>query len=432
MIAVLALVFLVLLVAGAPISIALISAASFAMATATDFSLEIVAQRMIGGVNSFPLVAIPFFILAGLLMGKGGMSRRLIAFAHALVGGLPAGMALVMVLASMMFAAISGSTAATTATIGAVMIPAVARSRGFSIPSAAALQTTSGCIGVIIPPSVPLILMGVIAGISVGDLFIAGVVPGLLMGLLLMIMGVVISMRSGRSEKSPSPESDAALPATGVAKAALDAVLPLLTLVIIMGGIIGGYFTPTEAGTVAVMYSLVVCSLVYRELKWADLGPLLVETVTITAVVVLCIAAAAPFAWLLTVEQIPQHIAASMLSLTGSHTALILMMLLVLVLIGTFLDLTPAMLILVPVFLPIARAIGMPDLQFGLMVTMALAIGQCTPPLGVSLFVACGVARCRISDLFKPLLPFLFALLLALIAVAFWPALSTWLPGLLK
>jgi len=215
-------------------------------------------------------------------------------------------------------------------------------------------------------------------------------------------------------------------------RSAWHAVLPLMTLVIIMGGIIGGIFTPTEAGIVAVFYAVGVCMLIYRELKWSDFPELLREAVTITAVVVLCISAAAPFAWLLTIEQVPQQIAQAMLAFTESRVVLVALMLLVLLLIGTFLDLTPAMLILVPVFLPIARAMGMPDLQFGMMVTIALAIGQCTPPLGVSLFVACGVAKCRIGELVRPLLPFLAALLVALLATAFIPALSTWLPTALR
>jgi C4-dicarboxylate transporter, DctM subunit len=430
MILLLAIVFILLLILGVPIAFALVAAAVVAMAAATPFSLEIIVQRMVGGVNSFPLVAIPFFVLAGLIMGKGGMSKRLIAFARNLVGGLPAGLALVMVLASMMFAAISGSTAATTATIGAVMIPALARARGFNIPSAAALQTTAGCIGVIIPPSVPLILMGVIAGISVGDLFLAGVFPGILMGITLMVTSVIYSLWR-RGEGAEESGSLATTPGE-LGRSALHAILPLLTLVIIMGGIIGGLFTPTEAGIVAVIYAVVICAAVYRELRWKDFPELLREAVVITAVVVLCISAAAPFAWLLTIEQVPQQIGQAMLAITESRMALIGLMLLVLILIGTFLDLTPAMLILVPVFLPIARAIGMPDLQFGLMVTMSLAIGQCTPPLGVSLFVACGVAKCRIGELVRPLLPFLAALLVALLVTAFFPLFSTWLPAVLK
>ncbi len=427
----LALVFVGLLVLGVPIAFALIGAATIAMAATTPFGLGIIVQRMVGGVNSFPLVAIPFFILAGLIMGKGGMSRRLIGFAHSLVGRLPAGFALVMVVASMMFAAISGSTAATTATIGSVMIPALAKSRGFNLYRAAALQTTAGCIGVIIPPSVPLILMGVIAGISVGDLFLAGVVPGVVMGVTLMIASLLIAIFRGRKKEAAQGEQEDGVESVpGFWRSALQAFLPMMTLVIIMGGIVGGIFTPTEAGAVAVFYALAVCIGVYRELGWRDLPALFRETAVISAVVVLCISAATPFAWLLTVEQIPQQLAEAILALTGNRAAIILLMLVVFLVIGTFLDLTPAMLILVPVFLPIVREVGVPDLQFGLMVTVALAIGQCTPPVGVSLFVACGVARCGIADLVRPLLPFLGALVIALLLTAFVPGLSTWLPAL--
>lgn len=422
---ILALVFAALLVLSVPISFALLIASVVAMSVATAFGLEVVVQRMVGGVNSFPLVAIPFFVLAGVIMGRGGMSRRLVDFSRHLLGHLPGGVALVMVLASMMFAAISGSTAATTATIGAIMIPAVARS-GFGVPGAAALQTTSGCIGIIIPPSVPLILMGVIAGISVRDLFIAGILPGLVMGVTLMITAVFFALRQGSGGRG---QRQARAPLREITRAGLHALLPLLTVVIILGGIMGGFFTPTEAGIVAVIYALGICTCVYRELRWKDFPEMLNETVMISGVVVLCIAAAAPFAWLLTIEQIPQQVASAMLGFSESQAILILLMIVVLLAIGTFLDLTPAMLILVPVFLPIARAIGMPDLQFGLMVTLALAIGQCTPPLGVSLFVACGVAKCRIAEIVRPLLPFLAALVVALLLTAFWPALTLWLPG---
>lgn len=430
MILLLAVSFVILLVIGMPIAFALVAAAWVALVFGTSFSPEILVQRMIGGVDSFPLVAIPLFIFAGFIMGKGGMSRRLIAFAQVLVGRLPAGLALVMVMASMLFAAISGSTAATTATIGGVMIPALSRWRGFDLPGAAALQTTAGCIGVIIPPSVPLILMGVVAGISVGDLFLAGILPGILMGLSLMAMSLLYSLfrRGGvAGEETIDVEKTSSW-----GRAAAGAVLPLMTLVIILGGIVGGVFTPTEAGVVAVIYSLVVCVAVYRELRIGEIPALLRETAIVTAVVVLCIAAAAPFAWLLTVQQVPRDVAEAMLAFTDNPVALVGMMVVVLLLVGTFLDLTPAMLILVPVFLPIARETGMPDLQFGLLVTMALAIGQCTPPVGISLFVACGVAKCEIADLVRPLLPFLAALVVALLLTAFFPFFSTWLPGLLS
>lgn len=426
MIWLLAIAFALLLILSVPISFALVIASVLTMAVATSFGLEVIVQRMIGGVNSFPLVAIPFFVLAGVVMGRGGMSRRLVDFARHLLGHLPGGMAMVMVLASMMFAAISGSTAATTATIGAIMIPAVARS-GFSVPGAAALQTTSGCIGVIIPPSVPLILIGVIAGISVGDLFIAGILPGVAMGIALIVTAFVYSLWRKQDSSAPQPARPSM---KEIGKAAVRAVLPLTTVAIILGGIMGGLFTPTEAGIVAVIYAIVVCAFVYGELRWGDFPRMLNETAVITGVVVLCIAAAAPFAWLLTIEQVPQQVAEAMLGFSASPVLLVLSMILVLLLIGTFLDLTPAMLILVPVFLPIAAAIGMPDLQFALMVTMALAIGQCTPPLGVSLFVACGVANCRIADITPPLVPFLLALLVALLATAFWAPLTVWLPGL--
>jgi C4-dicarboxylate transporter DctM subunit len=326
----------------------------------------------------------------------------------------------------MLFAAISGSTAATTAAIGTILVPAIIKS-GFSKGSATALQATAGSIGIIIPPSVPLILMGYIATISIGDLFIAGVVPGALIGAALM----VVCYLTARLQRHPT--SGERFQFGRFRRALIRAVLPLLAIVFVIGGILFGFVTATEAGVVAVIYALIISLFVYREMKWSELVPVMVDTAKITGIVVLCIGAASPFGYLLTVEEVPDRVAEGLLQLTQNPIAIKLIMLMIMLAVGTFLDLTPAMLILVPIFMPISvDLLGMDKIQFGIMVVAALGIGQCTPPVGIALFVACSVAGARMDELVKPLIPYLLAMLLALLIVAFVPVATTGLPQLFK
>lgn len=417
--------FVILLVVGVPISVSLVLAAGAAIVGWSQFGLGLIPLKLFAATNSFPLLAIPFFVLAGSLMGKGGMSQRLIDLARALVGRVHGGVAMVSVVSCMFFAAVSGSTAATTAAIGIVLIPAMIQS-GYSRGTAAALQSTAGSIGIIIPPSVPFVLLGVIGSISIGELFLGGVFPGIAVGLALMVAAYLIARLQHHSPSST------ALSLAGVARTFVRAILPLLTIFWVLGGIVCGLVTPTEAAIVAVVWALVVGGLIYRELTWPDLGAALVDSTKVTGIVVLCIGATAPFAWLLTVEQVPQQVAAGMLSLTTSPAALKLMMLAILLCIGTFLDLTPAMILLVPILMPIAReTVGMDPVQFGVMLVLALGIGQSTPPVGIALFVACSVGKARIGEVSRSLGPFLLAMIAVLLLTAFWPALSTALPSAL-
>jgi C4-dicarboxylate transporter DctM subunit len=413
-----------MLLIGVPISVCLVLSSSMAMLLYSDFTLDIIVQKLFSAGNSFPLVAIPFFVLAGNIMSKGGMSDRLIKLALSVVGNVRGGLAMVSVVACMFFASISGSTAATTAAIGIVLIPAIIKT-GFSPGSATSLQATAGSIGIIIPPSLPFVLLGVISGISIGDLFLGGAIPGVLIGFALMAVAHI----TARIQKHPP--SGEPFNIKNIMLAFWQSVLSLLTVIFIIGGILLGLVTPTEAAIVAVVWAFLVCKFVYRELKLADIPSVLTDTVKVTGIVVLCIGASAPFAWLMTVEHIPEQIASAMLDLTSNGIILKLIILLVLLVIGTFIDLTPAMILLVPVIMPVSIEIGMKPVHFGVMLVMALGIGQCTPPVGIALFVACSVAKTKVAQVIGPLVPYLLAMVIVLLLVTFIPAFSTWLPSVL-
>lgn len=418
------LALLLLLALGVPISVAmLLSAAAAILCFGDTYSLDILVQKLYSQNESFPLLAVPLFIFAGRIMGLGGMSDRLIALARAIVGSVRGGLAMVSVVACIFFAAISGSTAATTAAIGTVLMPAIIAT-GFSKGSATGLQATAGSIGIIIPPSVPFVLMGVIGGISIGELFVGGILPGMLTGLALMMTAHLIARREGH------PPSGRSFQLGEVLRALTRAALPLFTVVLIVGVIIAGIVTPTEAAILAVVWSLFVSLVLYREMGRAELSLAMIDTVKVTGVVVLCIGATAPFAWLLTVEQVPQQIGEGMLAITSNPIALKLMIVAILLAAGTFLDLTPAMIILVPILFPIARQVGMDPVQFGVITVMALGIGQCTPPVGIALFVACSISKIKIGAVARPLLPFLTAMLVVLLTAVFWPFLTVGLPAM--
>jgi C4-dicarboxylate transporter DctM subunit len=417
--------FVIMLVTSVPISVALVLAAAAAMVGWSSYSLDLIPLKLFSATSSFPLLAVPFFVLAGSLMSKGGMSVRLIDLAQSLVGRVHGGVAMVSVVACMLFAAVSGSTAATTAAIGIVLIPAMIQS-GFSRGAATSLQATAGSIGIIIPPSVPFVLLGVIGGISIGELFLGGVLPGIAVGLALILVAHVTA-RVQRHERSRTDSRSQT-----VGRAIIRAVLPLLTIVWVLGGIVFGLVTPTEAAIVAVIWALVVGGIVYCELGVSDIGAALVDTTKVTGIVVLCIGATAPFAWLLTVEQVPQQIASGMLGVSTSPLVLKLMMLAILLAIGTFLDLTPAMILLVPILMPIAKdVVGMDAVQFGVTLVLALGIGQSTPPVGVGLFVACSVGNATIGEVSRSLAPFLLAMIVVLLVTAYWSPLTTALPTVL-
>jgi len=399
---VLSLVFAVLLFAGVPISFAIGSAAVAALLMSLDpaAATTVIAQRMATGLDSFALLAIPFFILSGQLMNRGGIARRLIDLAKVIVGRLPGGLAYVNILGSMLFGSISGSAVAAAAAIGGTMAPMMKR-EGYDREFSAAVNISSAPIGLLIPPSNIMVVYSLASGgVSIAALFLAGYVPGILLGFALMAVVAVLAKR----RNYPVGEK------VGLAEAVriFFASLPSLVLVaIVMGGIILGWFTPTEASAIAVAYTFVLSVLVYREIKWAELPRLLTDSAATTAIVLLLVGTSMGMSWVMSSANIPQTITEALLSLTDNKLVLLLIINLLLLVVVKF---------------------GMSPLHFGLMLIFNLCIGLCTPPVGSCLFVGCGVAGTTIAKVWRPLLPFFFAMFVVLLAVTFWPALSLALP----
>lgn len=424
---VLALVFIVLLLAGVPIvfTIGLASVCALIVSLDPGSAATVIAQRLATGLDSFALLAIPFFILSGNLMNRGGIAHRLIALAKVVVGRLPGGLAYVNILANMLFGAISGSAVAAAAANGGFMGPLM-KKEGYDKNFAAAVNISSATTGLLIPPSNVMVVYSLASGgVSIAALFVAGYVPGLLLGLALMVVGGVIAKRNRYPVGEKIPLADAAL--------ILWSALPSLALiVIIMGGIIGGYFTPTEASAIAVAYTFLLSVVVYREIKWAELPKICTDAAATTAIVLMLIGASMAMSWVMSSANIPQQISATLLRLTDDKIVLLLVINLILLVVGTFMDMTPAVLIFTPIFLPVVATFGVDPVHFGLLMIFNLCIGLCTPPVGSILFVGCGVARTSIREVIRPLLPFFVAMLVVLLLITFVPALSLWLPRLLK
>ena len=382
-----------------------------------------VAERMASGIDSFALLAIPFFILSGQLMGRGGIARRLIDLAKVFVGALPGGLAYVNIFAAMFFGSISGSAVAATSAIGGFMIPLMNK-EGYDKNFSAAVNVTSSTVGLLIPPSNILIVYSLASGgVSIAALFIAGYIPGILVGLLLMAVAGIISKRRHYpvGERVRLGESFLIF---------LRAIPSLLLVIIVIGGIIAGIFTATEASAIAVIYSFILAVPIYKEVKWREIPSVLLDTVNTTAIVMLLIGTSMAMSWILSYENIPQNISLTLISLTHSKVLIFLIINLILLAVGTFMDMTPAVLIFTPIFLPIATQLGMHPIQFGIMMVLNLTIGLCTPPVGSVLFVGCGIAKTTIAKITKPLLPLFVAMILALLLVTYIPALSLWLPRL--
>lgn len=397
-------------------------------------ALGTVAQRMATGLDSFSLLAIPFFVLAGQLMNRGGSARRLVDLAKALVGWLPrslaaGGLAYVNVVAAMLFGAISGSAVAAASAIGGVMAPRMER-EGFDRELGAAVNVTAATTGLVIPPSNILIVYSLAAGgVSIAALFLAGYLPGLLTGAALMAVAAVRSRaRAAENDEHERAAERASLAAIG--RHFLASLPSLVLLVVVIGGIVGGLFTATEAAAVAVLYAAVL-ALAQGEVRVRDFYGIGLDAVKTTSVVLLLVATSMAMSWVLAYASIPQNVAASLLSLTDSGFLILLIVNLVLLAVGTVMDMTPAVLIFTPIFLPVAVELGMDPVQFGIVLVMNLCIGLCTPPVGTVLFVGCGVAGTTIERLSRPLLPFFLAMVATLLAVTYWPALSLWLPSVL-
>jgi tripartite ATP-independent transporter DctM subunit len=384
---------------------------------------QTIIQLLFAGVDSFDLLAVPLFMLAGSIMERGGISRQLIDFSNSLVGWMPGGLACAVVVASMFFAGISGSAAADTAAMGAVAIPAMVR-QGYPAAFSAALVAASGAIGVIIPPSIPMVIFGFLTNVSIAELFAGGMLVGLLFGLSFMALSVWMSARHGYGKRLP-------FSLRNVLRALREAVWALGAPVIVLGGILGGIVTVTEAAALAVFYALLVAMLVNRQLRWRELPGLLVESQVIAATILFIIAMAKVFTWLVAMQQTTTMIQGALAALALPPAGVLLLVMLALLVIGCVIETTAALILLVPVLAPLTGLMGVDAMHFGVLMVVNLAIGMLTPPVGICLFVACGVAKLPLGEVGRAILPFVGTALAVLMVASYWSPLITWLPGLI-
>ena len=416
--------FICLLSIGTPVawSIAISSLLTMLVSIPVLPALTTVSQRMATGLDSFALLAIPFFILSGELMNKGGIAHRLIAFAKTLVGSLPGGLALINVIAAMLMGAIAGSAMASASAMGSILGPEMEK-EGYSKEFGAAVNITSSTTGLIIPPSNVLIVYSLASGgASIAALFLAGYIPGIMTGLFLMFVALVWAKKKKYKVGKRSSLKQ-------VVKTFIDALPSLFMLVVVIGGIVTGVFTATEASAIAVLYSLIL-GFVYKEINFTSLPKILLDSSATTAIVMLLIGASMCMSWALSYENIPQDISSGLLGLSDNKIVILLIINLILLFVGIFMDMTPAVLIFTPIFLPIVTKLGIDPVHFGIIMVLNLCIGLCTPPVGSVLFVGVGVAKTTIEKVFKPLLPLFVAMIIALFLVTYIPELSLWLPSL--
>jgi len=421
---ILVLSFVILLGLGVPIawSIGLSSIFTMLVSIPAIPAFTTVAQRMATGLDSFALLAIPFFVLAGQIMNHGGIARRLIAFAKAMVGALPGGLAHVNIVAAMLFGAISGSSVAAASALGTTVGKKM-EEEGYSKEFAAAVNVTSSTTGLTIPPSNILIVYSLASGgVSIAALFLAGYLPGILTGLFLMIVAAVWSVY----RKFPSGEKSNI---KTILNTFVDALPSLFLLIVVIGGIVAGIFTATEASAVAVLYCLVLLYF-YKEVSLKELPKIFLSSVGTTAIVMLLIGTSMSMSWIMAYENIPQNITELLLSVSDNKYVILLIINLILLFVGVFMDMTPAVLIFTPIFLPVVTELGMDPTHFGIVMVLNLCIGLCTPPVGSVLFVGVGIAGTTIQKIIKPLLPLFIAMIIALLLVTYIPGLSLWLPRL--
>ena len=417
--------FVILLLLGVPIAVCIGIATVGTMLVTIDFlpAVTTISQRMGTALDSFALLAIPLFILSGHFMSRGGIAHRLIELAKVFVGRFSGGLAYVNILACLLFGAIAGSAVAAAAAIGAFMIPLMIK-EGYDRSYGAAVNVTSATSGLIIPPSNILIVYSLASGgVSIAALFLAGYIPGILMGISLMFVSGILA------RKNRYPVGEKVSLGDGVKKF-FDALPSLLLIVIVVGGIIAGYFTATEASAIAVLYTFILSVVLYKEIKFKEVPQVLLQSVVTTGVVTFLIATSMAMSWIMSYENIPQNITAALLSLTESKLVILLIINIVLLGVGTFMDMTPAVLIFTPIFLPVAVELGIDPVHFGIIMIMNLCIGLCTPPVGTVLFVGCGIAETSITRMIKPLIPLLIAMIATLLVVTFVPELSMFLPRL--
>jgi C4-dicarboxylate transporter DctM subunit len=406
-----------------PIGFALGMAALASLIASGTMPISMIPQRMVAGANSFPLLAIPFFMLAGAIMERGGVSRRIVNLASALVGHISGGLAAVSIVACTFFAAISGSTPATAAAVGTLTIPEMEK-RGYDRSYASAVVASASCLGVIIPPSITMVIFGIVANVSVGQLLIGGIIPGLFLSLILICVNYVRSKQLGYPTEEKRNWKQRWRTFT-------DAIWGLMMPIIILGGIMSGVFTPTESAAIAVVYGLFVSFFIYKELSPKDLVPIFYRASLNSAMIMLLIAAASPFGWVMTIEQVPQMASSAILGLSDNMYIIYLLMLIIYLILGTFMETAAIILLVVPIFAPIAENLGIDMVHFGVVTVIALAIGMATPPVGIALFATCGISNITIGQITKKVVPFLIALIAGLIVLAYIPILSTFLPNLM-
>lgn len=420
---VLVLSFVVLLLANVPIAFAIGLSTLFTVFTIGGIpALKTVAHTIATGIDSFALLAIPFFILAGLLMGRGGIAHRLIDFANVLVGRFRGGLSYVNIMTCMLFGAISGSSVAAVSSVGGFMIP-IMNKAGYNREFNASVTITAATTGLLIPPSNVMIVYSLATGgvVSIAAIFLAGFIPGILMGLGLMVVSGFISIKRNYG-KGVSVNLREAL------SKFRKALPPLLLIVIVLGGILGGFFTATEASAIAVLYAFFLSVCIYKEVKLKEIPEILLQCGITTAVVMLLIGTSVAMSWVLAFEDLPQQITSGLLGISSNKIVILLIINVLLLLVGTFMDMTPAILIFTPIFLPIMESLGVHPIHFGIIMIMNLCIGLCTPPVGSCLFVGCGIANTTISKIIRHLLPFFAAMVVVLFVITYIPWLTMVVP----
>jgi C4-dicarboxylate transporter DctM subunit len=412
--------FVVFLGIGVPVAFVLGLTPLVALVVQGETPLVLVAQRIFTGMDTPVLMAIPFFILAGNIMSAGDMTKRLVRFSKILVGAFRGGLAYINIVISMIFAGITGAAVADTSAVGSILIPAM-KDDGYDVDFAAAVTATSSTIGPVIPPSIPFIIYGVLGEVSIASLFLAGLIPGILLGLFQM--GVVAYYaRKRRYPKGTQPSLKEAL------KVSIDAFLVLLMPIIILGGILTGVFTPTESACIAVFYAMFISLFVYKDVRLKDFPQLLIKTAATSSLVMLVIGMASIFSWLLACEEIPQLVSEVILSATSNKPLVLLLMNIILLVIGTFLETTASLIILTPVLLPLMLKIGIDPLHFGVILVLNLVIGLTTPPVGVCLFIACSIGKTKLEKVSRAIVPFLLASIAVLFICTYWDGLIMALP----
>ena len=412
--------FVFFLIIGVPLAFVLGLTPLVAMMTQGETPLVLAAQRIFTGIDSPILMAVPFFILAGNIMSASGMTARLLGFCNILVGWLRGGLAYINVVISMFFAGITGAAVADTSAVGSILIPAM-KKEGYDTNFAAAVTATSSTIGPVIPPSIPFIIYGVLGEVSIAALFLAGFVPGVLLGLFQMgVVGYYSHKRQYPKGRLPSFKESV--------KVIIDAALVLMLPVIILGGILTGVFTPTESACIAVFYALFLSLVVYRDIGWRSLPRILIDTAATSSLVMMVIGMASIFSWLLASEEIPQMVTETIMSATTNKMVILLLLNAVLLVIGTFMETTASLIILTPVLLPLMNQIGVDPLHFGVIMVLNLVIGLTTPPVGVCLFIACSIGQTNLEKLSRAILPFLLASIIVLLICTYWEALVLAIP----